>query len=90
MSDADDDRPTLRFNVTISPLDHKALKQAALDVGTPAAVLARTLIQHGLAHIDDDAKLRASVEEAAAAERIRRREAARAGGRKGGGSNKKE
>ena len=85
-----DDRPTLRFNVTISPLDHKKLKRVALDVGTPAAVLARTLIQYGLAHIDDDAQLRAVVEEAAAAERVRRREAARAGGRKGGGSNKKE
>lgn len=91
MTDNDDadTRPTLRFNVTVSPLDRVRLKQAALDVGTPAAVLARTLINYGIDHLDDDPALRAVVDAAAAAEHQRRVDAASKGGKVGGGSNRK-
>ena len=85
----DPNRPTLRFNVTISPLDRTRLKQAALDVGTPAAVLARTLINYGIDNLHHDPALRAVVDAAAEAEHNRRVDAASKGGKVGGGSNRK-
>ncbi len=88
MADSDDTRPTLRFNVTVSPLDRRRLRQAALDVGTPAAVLARTLINYGIDNMSDP-KIRAVVEAAAEAEHNRRVDAASKGGKVGGGSNRK-
>lgn len=90
MTDTDDDnRPTLRFNVTVSPVDRRRLKKAAADVDTPSAVLARTLINYGLDHMHDPA-IKAVVEAAAEAEHIRRVDAASKGGKVGGGSNKKK
>lgn len=80
--------PSVRIAMTASPADSLRLKQAALDVGAPAAVVARALVIHGLDHLADPA-VAATLEAAAQAERRRRSEAARAGGRKGGGSNKK-
>lgn len=89
MTDSDDnDRPTLRFNVTVSPLDRRRLKQAALDTGMPGAVLARTLINFGIDNLHDP-KVRAVVDAAAEAEHNRRVDAASKGGKVGGGSNRK-
>ncbi|WP_156527392.1 hypothetical protein [Gordonia sp. 852002-51296_SCH5728562-b] len=90
MTDTDDDnRPTLRFNVTVSPVDRRRLKKAAADVDTPMAVLARTLINYGIDHLDDP-EIKAVVDAAAEAEHVRRVDAASKGGKVGGGSNKKK
>lgn len=86
---ADQTAPTVRIAMTTSPIDARRLKQAGVDYGAPAAVIARALVNFGLSRLDDP-EIDTVLTKAATAERDRRSEAARAGGRSGGGSNKKQ
>ncbi|UAK37177.1 hypothetical protein K8O93_18705 [Gordonia bronchialis] len=85
----DDNQATVRIAMTVSPIDARRLKQAGVDYGAPAAVVARALVNYGLDHLDSEA-IDTVLTAAAAAEKQRRSEAARLGGRHGGGSNKKK
>lgn len=80
MSESTPEEKLVRIAMSVNEIDAERLKHAAVTAGMPAAVLMRTLVLHGLAHMDDPA-IAEVVAEAAQAERRRRREAASKGGK---------
>lgn len=79
--DMDDKDEMMRLHVLMPAAMNTRLRAAALERGTPATVLVRTLIAYGLDRMDD-ATLSQLVEDAAQAERERRAAAGREGGKK--------
>lgn len=81
-TDKSDEGKVVRMGWTVSEEDADRLRRAALDVGTPAAVLARALVLYGLDHMSDP-PIAASVADAVEAEKVRRAAAASVGGKRG-------
>ena len=79
--DMDDNDDMMRLHVLMPRLLNTRLRAAALERGTPATVLVRTLIAYGLDRMDD-ATLSQLIDEAAQAERDRRAAAGREGGKR--------
>lgn len=79
-----DDEKVIRIAMSVSEIDADRLRRTALEVRTSSAVLARTLVLHGLEQLAAaDPGTVAAVEAASEAERARRQRAGSVGGKRG-------